>query len=222
MRLAFLRRLALAATLVLSAVGCSPMHRSTALAQSKPLPAPQAGPEFQPVIGQPANANVVARRVDWPGRRQPGFVLFDKDSEEVLVAGLSTNRLCYLNGKFYTVAPVGQGLMVTRSEQLGTNALTSEKAVELALKTIHGGVVGYKMRIDLKPLLKQEEDEHRAQSVASGLSVPKAEIMSQAGNLRIDFKSSTGFLGTVFLTPELKVLSTTLTGFAKWMPGEFP
>jgi hypothetical protein len=216
----FVTRLMFWANTVLFAVGCSQMHRSTALAQSKPLPAAQAGDEFQPQIGQPTSAHVVARRVDWPPRPRPCFVLFDRDSQEVLVADLATNRLCYLNGKFYWVAPVGQGLAVCRSVQLGTNELTGEKATELALKAFRGQVVGYELRVDLKPLLKQEEDAHRARHLAAMLCVPHAEMKIDGGNLRASFKSATGYLGTVLLSPEPKVLSMALTGFTPWTAEE--
>ena len=213
----------LMAALALSGVGYSQTADGPAPPHAEPQPAPKVGDEFRPQIGQPVTADIVARQVTvtWSDRDCPFVVFFDRNSREVLVGALVTNRLCCLNGRVYWVDPVGQALSVRRSKNIGTNELTAEIAIELALKTFHGGVVGHETRVDLRPLLKREEDEFNARHLSSFLGVPRAEIRVAGGNLRADFKSATGYLGTVLLTPDLVVLATNLTGYAKWTAEDF-
>jgi hypothetical protein len=159
--------------------------------------------EFKPFVGSGTNSAVIAREVTWTGKPWRKLVLYSKDSREAVVAS-STNQVCSLRGKLFTVHPSVQSFWIVPSVPLGTNEFTREAAIHLAEESIQttGFGPGAK-QIDLAKYLEKERDRRLAQM----LILRNVAIAAERGQLVVSFESYTGFRGTATLNESLELIS---------------
>jgi hypothetical protein len=166
---------------------------------------PRVGEEFHSAIGQGINA-ISAREVRWTGANGlegVAYVYFAKESKNAIVA-YSTNQVCYLNGKLYSVHIGIQSFSLFVSRPINAAELTTEVAIS-ALENVPRGSSRRK-EVNLASLLKPELERHLAQP----LFLHSVHLKAEDGGLVVDFESCTLLRGRVFLDGSLNVLTMKL------------
>lgn len=168
---------------------------------------PMAGDEFLSTIGQGTNA-ISARKVRWRGANGlegVSYIYFAKESRHTIIA-YSTNQVCYLNGKLYSVGIGIQSFSLIVSHPINATELTAEVAIG-ALENVPRGSPRRK-EVNLASLLTSELDRHLAQP----LFLHSVRLKAEDGVLVVDFESCTLLRGRVLLDDALNVLSMKLLG----------
>lgn len=168
---------------------------------------PRAGEEFHSAIGQGTNA-ISAREVRWTGANGlegVAYVYYAKESRHAIVA-YSTNQVCYLNGKLYSVGIGIQSFSLIVSRPINATDLTAEVAIG-ALENVPRGSPRRK-EVNLASLLTSEFDRHLAQP----LFLHSVRLKAEDGVLVVDFESCTLLRGRVLLDDALNVLTMKLLG----------